>query len=94
MSVWRLKELARRGYKGFELAYRLRQKVGGYYIGASARFAGRPIFPNGYAGVYVSGGARVAGHMAVCAFTAFEAFLFRRRAVLKGTQKPDKEVII
>ena len=45
--------------KGFELAYRLRQKMGGYYIGANAEFAQWPFFPHGYSGVYISGGARV-----------------------------------
>ena len=55
LPVWVLKSLAT--YKGFELAYRFRQKIGGYYIGASARFANKPLFPHGYTGIYISGGA-------------------------------------
>ena len=56
----RLPALKKRAHlKGFELAYRLRQKIGGYYIGANAEFAQWPFFPHGYSGVYVSGGAKV-----------------------------------
>ena len=56
----RLTALKKRAYlKGIELVYRLRQKMGGYYIGANAEFAQWPFFPHGYSGVYISGGARV-----------------------------------
>lgn len=55
--VWKLKSMA--AFKGFELAYRLRQKMGGYYIGASADFLNKPLFPHGYTGIYISGGAKV-----------------------------------
>lgn len=56
--LWGLKRKARR-YKGFEIAYRLRQKIGGYYIGAGAECASKPLFPHGYGGIYISGGARI-----------------------------------
>ena len=57
LPIQNLKMLAR--YKGFEVAYRIRQKMGGYYIGRNAKFASWPLFPHGYEGVYISGGASI-----------------------------------
>ena len=56
--LWELKRKAR-CYTGFEIAYRLRQKIGGYYIGVGAECASKPLFPHGYGGIYISGGARI-----------------------------------
>lgn len=57
LPLFRPKSLIR--YKGAALAYRLRQKMGGYYIGAGAVFSNKPFFPHGYNGIFISGGAAV-----------------------------------
>ncbi len=44
---------------GAKLAYRIRQKMGGFYIGEDAKFFGRPLFPHGYHGIFISGEAVV-----------------------------------
>lgn len=59
LPLFTLKELTAHGWLGPRLAYRLRQKAGGYYIGATAQFADRPFFPHGYQGINISGDAEI-----------------------------------
>lgn len=58
LPVWKLRTLARH-FKPAELAYRIRQKIGGFYIGQSAQFKDKPLFPHGYNGIHISGGASI-----------------------------------
>lgn len=57
--IFSLKEKSRNSnYNlGAKLAYRIRQKMGGYYIGEGALFYGVPFFPHGYQGIFISGEA-------------------------------------
>lgn len=57
LPLLKLKQFAASGVLGLKVAYRIRQKMGGYYIGLTAKFAGTPLFPHGYQGVNISGDA-------------------------------------
>ena len=52
LSIWTLKENFHR-FKGFEIAYRIRQRVGAYYIGSGTSFASKPLFPHRFGGICI-----------------------------------------
>lgn len=56
-SIFKLKRLALSPFLGPNIAYRMRQKLGGYYIGTTAKFSDHPFFPHGYQGINISGDA-------------------------------------
>lgn len=50
---------ARYDLLGFRLAYRIKQKIGGCYIGSTAVIHEGVLFPHGHQGIFISGDAKI-----------------------------------